>query len=46
MPNKKAKADKRAKRLLNIKLKSQGRTANQVKRRKNNAAQQNPRLYV
>tara|TARA_R100001129_G_C5142146_1_gene196247 strand:- start:228 stop:341 length:114 start_codon:yes stop_codon:yes gene_type:complete len=34
MPNKKAKADKRAKRLLNIKLKSQGRTANQVKRKR------------
>tara|TARA_R100000808_G_scaffold6776_1_gene19898 strand:- start:3471 stop:3611 length:141 start_codon:yes stop_codon:yes gene_type:complete len=46
MPNKKAKANKRAKRLLNIKLKSQGRTANQVKRRKNKEAQQKPRLYV
>ena len=46
MPNKKAKADKRAKRLLNIKLKSQGRTANHVKRKKNKVAQQKPRLYV
>ena len=34
MPNKKAKERKRKKRLLNIKLKSQGRTANQVKRKK------------
>jgi|14BtaG_2_1085337.scaffolds.fasta_scaffold19476_3 hypothetical protein len=46
MPNKRAKAKKRARRILNIKLKSQGRTANQVKRRKNKEAQQKPRLYV
>jgi hypothetical protein len=44
MPNKKAKERKRKKRLLNIKLKSQGRTSNQIKRkqrRKTNAR----RLY-
>ena len=34
MPNKKAKERKRKKRLSNMKLKSQGRTANQVKRKK------------
>tara|TARA_R100001530_G_scaffold26363_1_gene21196 strand:+ start:286 stop:402 length:117 start_codon:yes stop_codon:yes gene_type:complete len=34
MPNKRAKAKKRARRILNIKLKSQGRTANQVKRKR------------
>jgi len=32
MPNKDAKQAKRKKRLLNIKLKSQGRTANQYKK--------------
>ena len=32
MPNKSAKLRKRKKRLLNIKLKKQGRTANQYKR--------------
>ena len=32
MPNKAAKMRKRKKRLLNIKLKSQGRTANQHKK--------------
>ena len=44
MPNKKAKERKRKKRLLNIKLKSQGRTSNLIKRkqrRKTNAR----RLY-
>ena len=38
MPNKKAKERKRKKRLLNIKLKSQGRTANQVKRKQKKGA--------
>lgn len=32
MPNKEAKQRKRSKRLLNIKLKSEGRTSNQHKR--------------
>ena len=35
MPNRKAKDRKRNKRILNAKLKSMGRTANQVKKRKN-----------
>ena len=38
MPNKRAKTKKRTKRLLNIKLKSQGRTANQVRRKKEKSA--------
>ena len=38
MPNETAKTKKRAKRLLNIKLKSQGRTANQVRRKKEKSA--------
>jgi|TARA_Y100000401_G_C8217311_1_gene171481 hypothetical protein len=34
MPNRKAKDRKRNKRILNAKLKSMGRTANQVKKRR------------
>lgn len=38
MPNSKAKARKRAKRLLNANLKREGRTSIQIKRNKDKAA--------
>ena len=41
MPNRKAKDRKRNKRLLNAKLSREGRTANQVKRKKNKVKNKN-----
>ena len=41
MPNRKAKDRKRRKRLLNAKLSREGRTANQVKRKKNKVKNKN-----